>query len=166
MRIGIFGDVHDHLDNLRRAVEVFNARGCDLVVFAGDFVSPIAVPPLRQLTCPILSCFGDNEGNKIGIQSGMRILGTVAEPPFGFRTKDGRRILVTHVLEHLRGALGECDVVISGHTHQASVVKDRSGRLFVNPGETSGWTKHRPTVAFLDTATLEAEIVDLRDPHA
>lgn len=39
MRVGIFADVHDHLANLRRAVDLFNARHCQLVLFAGDLVS-------------------------------------------------------------------------------------------------------------------------------
>ena len=65
MRIGVFADTHDHLDNIRRAVEYFNRAECEYVIFAGDFVSTIAVPPLRNLTCPLVGCFGDNEGNKV-----------------------------------------------------------------------------------------------------
>ena len=35
MRIGVFADAHDHIDNVRRAVIEFNRRGCGLVIFAG-----------------------------------------------------------------------------------------------------------------------------------
>ncbi|MEX0701102.1 MAG: YfcE family phosphodiesterase [Planctomycetales bacterium] len=161
MRIGIFADAHDHVDHVRRAVAEFNARRCELVVFAGDFVSPIVVPPLRKLTCRVLACFGDNEGNKPGIQGGMRIIGQVAEPPFCFRAADGTRILVTHQLEKVRDHLGDCEVVISAHAHRANIARDKQGRLFVNPGETSGWTYRKPSIAILDTATREAEIVPL-----
>ena len=45
MRIGVFGDVHDHVDNLRRAINIFNDSRCELVLFAGDLVSPLVVPP-------------------------------------------------------------------------------------------------------------------------
>lgn len=160
MRIGIFGDAHDHVDNVRRAVAEFNARQCGLVVFAGDFVSPIVVPPLRKLTCRVLACFGDNEGNKTGIEGGMRIIGPVAEPPFGFEA-DGTRFLVTHQIEKVRDLLDGCDVVISSHTHRPSIARDRGGRLFINPGETSGWTYRKPSIAIFDTETREAEIVHL-----
>ena len=44
MRLGIFADTHDHLANIRLAVERFNAEGVDLILFAGDLVSTIAVP--------------------------------------------------------------------------------------------------------------------------
>ena len=85
MRIGIFADSHDHLDHLRAAVAEFNRRECQLVLFAGDFVSTFAIPPLRKLNCRLLASFGDNEGNKLGICGGMQIIGEVGEPPFGVR---------------------------------------------------------------------------------
>ena len=80
MLIGIFADSHDHLDHIHRAVEVFNQAGCELVVFAGDLVSSFAVPPLRKLNCKVIACYGDNEGNKIGVAAGMKIIGTMGEP--------------------------------------------------------------------------------------
>ncbi len=161
MRIGIFADSHDHLDNIRRAVAVFNRRECDLVVFAGDLVSTIAIPPLRALNCPLVGCFGENEGNHLGIRGGMRIVGQLAEPPFGFRTENGTHILVTHQRELLRGQEHGCDVVIFGHTHRASIQLDGAGRLLVNPGETGGWTYGEPTVAILETDPLKAETISL-----
>ena len=164
MRIGVFADAHDHIDNVRRAVNEFNERGCELVVFAGDFVSPLVVPPFRRLRCPVLACFGDNDGNKTGIFGGMRIVGTLGEPPFGFRTPDGTRILVAHVLEELRGFDENSDVVISAHTHRASVTRGEGGRLFINPGETSGWVFRKPSIAVLDTPSLEVQIVPLPEP--
>jgi len=161
MRIGIFADAHDHIDHVRLAVAELNRAGCELVVFAGDFVSPLAVLPLRKLQCPVLACFGDNDGNKIGILGGMRIIGSVGEPPFGFRTPDGIRILVTHVLEQLRGLTEGCDVVISAHTHRACIRRDEQGRLFINPGETGGWAFRKPSIAILETKSLEARVIPL-----
>lgn len=162
MQIGIFADSHDHLDNIRLAVDLFNDAGCELVVFAGDLVSSFAVPPLRKLKCPVIACFGDNEGNKPGVTAGMRIIGTIGEPPFGFKTSDGRKILLTHMDRSLRGMDGEFDVAIFAHTHKPSITHDDQGRLFINPGETSGWSHGRPSVALLDTKTLEARIVLLK----
>ncbi|MBA3482334.1 MAG: metallophosphoesterase family protein [Pirellulales bacterium] len=78
MRLGIFADTHDHLTNIARAVDRFNAEDVDLVLFAGDLVSTIAVPPLRKLKAPVVGCFGDNEGNKVGLQSGFRLVGRLS----------------------------------------------------------------------------------------
>lgn len=163
MRIGVFADSHDHLDNIRRAVAVLNENACELVVFAGDVVSTIAIPPLRQLSCPLVGCFGDNEGNRVGIRGGMSVVGRLVEPPFGFSAADGTRILVTHQRELLRGQTEGSDVVIFGHTHRASIWHDRDGRLFINPGETGGWTYGQPSVAILETRPLQAKLVSLLD---
>jgi uncharacterized protein len=162
MRIGVFADAHDHVDHVRLAVQEFNRAECELVVFAGDFVSPIVVPPLRKLRCPMIACFGDNEGNRIGIEGGMRVVGVVGWPPLGIRTADGTRILLTHQPESLRGAESEYDVLIHAHTHRPYVRRDEAGRLHLNPGETSGWTFRRPSIAILETAPpCEARIVFL-----
>ena len=161
MKIGVFSDVHDHLDNLRSAIGAFNSHRCDLVIFAGDLVSTIAIPPLRKLQCPFVGCYGDNEGNRVGIQSGMSIVGTMADPPFGFRTADGTRIVITHQRALLAGNCEGCDVLIYGHTHRASVEYDRFGRLLLNPGEAGGWTYGQPTVAIVETKPLRVELVSL-----
>lgn len=165
MRIGLFADAHDHLDHIRAAVSIFQEQRCELVIFAGDLVSSFAVPPLRGLPCPILACFGDNEGNKTGVSAGFRILGEIGEPPFGYKAPDGTRILVTHMLRSLRGADGNFDVCVYAHTHRAEVSRDEYGRLYVNPGETSGWSFGKPSVAILETSPLEARIFRLDVPE-
>jgi len=162
MRIGIFADSHDHLDNIRLAVKCFNAAECDYVLFAGDLVSTFAVPPLRALRCPLIGCFGDNEGNKIGLLSGLSIVSKqFEEPPVYFQTEDGTRFVVVHMQRQLRGVAEPYDVAVYGHTHKPRIGRDERRRLHINPGETSGWTFGRPTIALLNTHTLEAEVVDL-----
>jgi putative phosphoesterase len=163
MRVGIFADSHDHLDHVRRAVEVFNEHGCELVIFAGDFVSPLVIPPLRNLRCPMMACFGDNDGNKTGITGGMKIVGTLGEPPFGFVAKDGTKFLLTHVLDDLKGYVDGSDIVVFAHSHRPSEVTDKHGRTFINPGETGGWFFRQPNVTLLDTETREVCRINL-DP--
>jgi putative phosphoesterase len=167
MQIGIFADTHDHLDHIRRAVALFNERACELVVFAGDLVSTFAIPPLRKLRCPMVASFGDNEGNRVGIHAGMSIIGPVADPPFGFRTWDGTRFLVTHQRELLRRVTPEsdsvegADVIVYAHSHRPRIARDDRGRWWINPGETSGWTYGDPTVVMLDTSAPSAELIHL-----
>jgi len=166
MLVGIFSDTHDHLDNLRRAVSFFNARQCRCVLFAGDLVSTFTIPPLRQLNCPLWGCFGDNEGNRVGIQGGFRILGEIREGPAGYLLEDGTRVVVAHMPSQLKSWTEPFDVAVHGHTHRPSIHHDAQGRLIINPGETSGWTYGHPTVALLDTSTRQAEIhpLDLSIP--
>lgn len=161
MKIGILADIHDNVDNLRHAIRLFNALECKAVLLAGDFVSPLVVPSMRKLTCPVVACFGDNDGNQIGIAGGMKIVGSLGHPPLCWKSRDGVKVLMAHQLDDLRECLDGADVIVFAHTHRPSIAKDRHGRLFVNPGEVGGWMFRKPTVAILDTTTREAEILHL-----
>lgn len=160
MIIGAFADCHDHMDNIRRAVELFNGAGCEVVLFAGDLVSTMCVPPLRKLRCPIVAAFGDNEGNKVGLRSGFSIVGTIGEPPVEYQAPDGTRFVIVHMLRQLRGYDRPFDVAVYAHTHKPRI-RCEGGRLLLNPGEASGWTFGRPTVALLDTRDKRVRIVHL-----
>jgi putative phosphoesterase len=161
MRIGLFADSHDHLANIRLAVEHFNSLECDLVLFAGDLVSTFAVPPLRRLRCPLVGCFGDNEGNKVGLLSGFSLVGRMSEPPVRWTATDGTRFIICHMQRQLRGQPDDWDVAVFGHTHKPRISRDEAGRLLINPGETSGWTFGRPTIALVQTQPLEANVISL-----
>ena len=161
MKIGIFADAHDHLGNIRLAVERFNSAQVELVLFAGDLVSTFAVPPLRRLNAPLVACFGDNEGNRMGLQAGFRVIGQLSEPPVQLTTLDRTRFVLAHMKRQLRGFDADYDVAVFGHTHKPRIERDSRGRLLINPGETSGWTFGRPTIVLLETATREATVVDL-----
>jgi putative phosphoesterase len=164
MKIGIFADTHDHIDNIRRAVERFNAEQVELVLFAGDLVSTFCVPHLRNLNAKIVACYGDNEGNKIGLQSGFKLVGQLSEPPVFVTTGDGTRFVITHMKRQLRGLTADYDIAVFGHTHKPRIDHDDQGRMLINPGETSGWTFGRPTIVLLETTTRQATIVDLAVP--
>jgi putative phosphoesterase len=165
MLVGIFADSHDHLDHLRSAVARFNEAGCELVLFAGDLVSTFAVPPLRRLNCPFVGCFGDNEGNKVGLLAGFSFVGQMGEPPVRFTAADGTRFIVCHMERQLRGEADDWDIAIFGHTHKPRIKTDEADRLLINPGETSGWTFGNPTIVLLETETRVAEIVSLKAPE-
>jgi predicted phosphodiesterase len=91
----------------------------------------------------------------------MRIIGPVGYPPFGVRTADGLQILVAHTSDQVREMVDGARVVICAHTHKPAVQTDSSGVLFVNPGETSGWTYRKPTIGVLETNPLSARIISL-----
>jgi putative phosphoesterase len=161
MLIGLFADTHDHLANIRLAVEHFNAARCEVVLFAGDLVSTFAVPPLRKLKCPLIACYGDNEGNKVGLQAGFNLVGQLGEPPVRYVGADGTRFVLCHMERQLRGQAADWDVAVFGHTHKPRVRRDGQGRLLINPGEASGWTFGEATIGLLETGSGQVEIVRL-----
>lgn len=43
MRIALISDTHDNIDNILKATREFNERRADIVIHAGDYVSPISI---------------------------------------------------------------------------------------------------------------------------
>ncbi len=162
MRVGIFADVHDHVEHLSRAVELFNRQGCRLALFAGDLVSTFVVPRLRKLQGRFVGVFGDNEGNRIGLLAGIKVVGLLGPGPVCVMLDHGLRVTMAHMARELNHQLGQCQIVVVAHTHKPSVRRDEQNRLWINPGELSGWTYGDPTVALLDTDQAVVEIHHLR----
>ncbi|HML05759.1 MAG TPA: metallophosphoesterase family protein, partial [Methanobacterium sp.] len=42
-------DSHDNLDAIRKAVDAFNKAGVDLVIHAGDMISPFTAKEIQNL---------------------------------------------------------------------------------------------------------------------
>ncbi|QWR77960.1 metallophosphoesterase [Candidatus Magnetomonas plexicatena] len=159
MLVGVISDSHDNMDNLRRAVTVFNRRGVSKVFHAGDFTSGFTFRVLKDLEAEFTGIFGNNDGDiyLLNKRSGGRIF----KQPYEF-VLDGKKAVMIH--EHfLVKALtnsGLYDIVIFGHTHTVHNEKT-GGTLALNPGELCGWLHGSSTAAVLDTDSLDTEIIRL-----
>lgn len=160
MRIGIMADSHDNVPMIRRACELFNVRGVKMVFHAGDYIAPFALNPLNELLrCDYRGVFGNNDGEKLGLQRTAD--GRLHPSPFEFTVGEWR-VLVAHELPIVEvvAAGGSYRLVVYGHSHRPDI--QRVGdTMVVNPGECGGWLLGRCTVAIARLDTLEAEIVDL-----
>lgn len=161
MKLGVMADSHDNVPKVKQAVELFNARGVDLVIHAGDFVAPFAVAPLDRLESRVVAVFGNNDGERVGLAAKFGEIGGEVHPNLAEVELGGRCISAVHYPELALpiAAGGSYDLVIYGHTHEIDV--RREGALLLNPGETGGWITGRCTVAVVDLASMDVEIVDL-----
>jgi len=160
MLIGIMSDTHDNIPLVKKAVELFNEKRVGYVIHAGDYTSPFTLKPFKELQCEYIGIFGNNDGDKLLLLE--RAEGNIRNQPYIFTLKD-RKIVVMHE-HHVVDALadsGHFDLVIYGHTHKADVRKVKK-TLVVNPGEVGTYLYGKATVALVDLATLEAEIVELK----
>jgi putative phosphoesterase len=159
MLIGIISDTHDNQDKTRKAVELFNSKGVEYVIHAGDYTSPFTLKLFKELNCKYVGVFGNNDGDKILLLE--RSEGNIHYQPYIF-TLQNRKIVVLH--EHqLVDALadsGHFDLIIYGHTHVPDVRKVKN-TLVVNPGEAGKWLYGKSTVAVADLEKMEAEIIEL-----
>jgi hypothetical protein len=159
--IGVMADSHDNLTAVKKAVALFKDAKCGLVIHAGDFVAPFAARELEALDCPVKAVFGNCDGEKIGLEKALEAFGEVKEAPSAF-AHAGKNYLICHFQFSVDSysALGKYDIIIFGHTHKPEIRKQGKTTL-LNPGETGGWLSGKSTVALLDPATLEAEIISL-----
>ncbi len=171
MKLGILSDTHDNLPAIERIVERLNAEKVDLVLHAGDFVSPFTAGPLGKLDAPLVGVFGNNDGDRLHLARRFDGIGAIYAGHHAFEV-DGVRVVLMHEPKSIDtlAASGAYDLVIYGHTHEVDVrpgsqagsgpqaAPGRSAAV-VNPGEACGWLTGRSTAALFDTRTLTAEIV-------
>lgn len=159
MLIGILSDTHDDMQALSKAVDLFNSRDVVRVLHAGDIVSPFTFDVLDGLRAEFSAILGNNDGDRILLRE--RSKGRVHPQPLLAAAGD-RKVVVVHE-PHLVQALtdsGDFDLVVYGHTHQPDL-RQEGGTLVLNPGKAARLHRGSSTAAILDTATMEARIVDL-----
>ncbi|MBW1852921.1 MAG: metallophosphoesterase [Deltaproteobacteria bacterium] len=141
MKLGLIADTHDNVPMIKRAVAFFNKADVDLVLHAGDYVSPFSLKPL------------------IALQKMAQ--GRIESSPY-ITTYGEKKILLGHYFETLNALVSsqEYHLIIFGHTHQPEIRKEAK-TLVVNPGECGGWLSEKSTIAVVDLEHLEAKIIEL-----
>ncbi len=162
MIVGLVSDTHDNIHMIDRAVERLNTEGVDLVLHAGDYISPFTARHFEPLEAPMIGVYGNNCAErdllaKVYAGVGAEIRGFFAEVE-----ADGLRVALLHGHRKMdvERARGGYDVVVRGHTHRASIGEE-DGVLVVNPGEVCGYLTGRCTLAFLDAARRAAWLCEL-----
>jgi len=174
MKIGVISDIHDHLNNLEKAINILNNEKVELVIFCGDLSSPFVIEHFRRLKVPVKAVFGNNEGDKVNIlkkveESGLNFEYAPKQGLMWDLKLAGKRLAVFHGRQQeITDALvngGLFDIVLTGHTHSFHIKKLKN-TLWVNPGTVVGWAgldfkTVKPTMAIVSLKTKEGEIVYL-----
>ncbi len=168
MRLLLTSDSHDHWANLAEAIIQGKERGCSVMLFAGDFISPLGVEVLAAFPGPIHLVLGNNDGEGLGLRqqlahhSHIRLhyhFGeSVMEESF-----EGLSFHMNHYphLARLAAESGRYDVVVYGHTHTVHQEELPNGTLLLNPGEVCGIRTGKATAMVFDTATRVVELLAL-----
>ncbi len=163
MKIGIMSDTHDRLDAVEKAIDLFNRKGVEHVLHAGDLVSPFVAPRFAKLKAKLHIVWGNNEGDREFIRVKFGEIGVTPLGNFAALKLGGKKIALLHgTHEDVVNSLVKCgsyDVVVRGHNHRAEIIRGKT--LLINPGEVCGYLTGRQTVAILDLTGLEAGIFHL-----
>jgi len=165
MIVGIIADTHDRLPLLDEAVKRLNEEKVELVLHAGDYVAPFVVPHFKPLKANLIGVFGNNDGDRELLKKRFTELGAEIRGKFAEVKVDELRIALLHgdEAELLRSLIDveSHDIIVHGHTHEAKTYR-KGKTLVINPGEVCGYLSEKPTMAVLDTRTLDAKIIHLK----
>lgn len=159
--IGIMSDSHDNLDAIRKAIKIFNNKDLDLVIHAGDLISPFTALEFRKLDPELVAIYGNNDGEKEGLKAAYKEICILED--FKEISVEGWKFSIIHgnnqaIVDSL-AKCGKYDVVIRGHTHKMEILNGET--MIINPGEVCGYVSGEQTVVLLDTDDLSFEVIYL-----
>jgi len=160
-RVAVIADSHDHLGKIARATAVIREWRADLVLHAGDFVSPFTAAAFAGLGAPLEGVFGNNDGDRPALARAYRELGRISPDPLRL-SFNGFSVLLTHKPRLAREAAAggaHYHLIAFGHDHRVRV--EQGDGLLICPGELGGWTTGRPSLALVQLSIGDVEIVYL-----
>lgn len=161
MKIGVIGDTHDNIPNIKKAVRLFKRKKVNFVIHAGDIISPKTVSFFKGLNMIFVqgNCDGDPEKlkEKITEIGGKFFIGGFGEMDIG-----GKKFAITHkptVIETILGA--KYNYIIYGHTHEKKVEKI-GNVIVINPGSHYlGDPKKENCIVIIDLAKNIIDIIKI-----
>ena len=94
MKIGLISDTHDNIENIQKAVGEFNNRHVDIVLHAGDFVSPIAVESFAAVK--LVGILGNNDTDIPGLTSAFNKIHGELKGEIFEAVYDGMKLVIYH----------------------------------------------------------------------
>ncbi len=159
MKIGVLGDTHNNLKNVRRIVELFNGAGVERVLHAGDITQAKTLDALSGLRAPLHGVYGNNDVEREPLERsaaghGMQLV----DPPLELEWAE-RRIVVVHDPRELDDRLtGAHHLALHGHTHLYR--REYLGTSLVfSPGECAGMLPGLNAVGVVDLCSLQCELL-------
>jgi putative phosphoesterase len=164
MKIGILSDTHNDIEMTRRALDAFHEREVNLLVHAGDLISPDMIPLFDEFKVRFV--IGNNDNDREGIISACRCSGNDPARRCCSFELDGKRFFICHGDDTKRYneaiESGKFDYVIFGHTHFYSVRRHHN-TLVINPGAVMRDPYAEQSCVVLDIPTGQIERILLLD---
>ena len=174
MKIGIISDTHDQIDNIHKAIDLFNKEKVYLVYHLGDWCAPFSMMLFENLNCHLKSVFGNNDAD-IFKHLKFKPDNVNFFDNFYVDEIEGKKICLIHgdpetLVEDIFDSK-KYDLLLRGHNHKAEIKRNEK-TLMINPGNLlgdismndkdplfNGWTE--PSVAIYDFEKDEARIINL-----
>jgi len=180
MKIGIISDSHDDVDNVNKAIDIFEQNKVKTVIHAGDIISPPIVKEFKRLTdngVKIFGILGNNDGEKKGLENAFSFINGKLLGDEGKIEIDSLKFCIYHGQDLKKKekiiTSQKFDVVIFAHSHaKFSEIIDMKKRstVVLNPGSSHSKAKTNfseppyfpnPSIIIFDSITKKIEFIDL-----
>ena len=161
MIIGVTGDTHNNLKNIRKICSIFNENVVDLVIHTGDISLPKSLLAFNELECPLIGVFGNNDiDERADLEAASKEFDcNLFEEPHSFKIND-IKILVLHHPNLIDNNMMESnDLILHGHTHLYRLEKKNNCTIF-NPGECAGIMKGKNQIGIVNLDNIKIKIVN------
>jgi putative phosphoesterase len=147
MKVAVVSDIHDHIQNLQKALKAVSQNKCQAIIFCGDLCSPFTAEVLTKAGLLVYAAWGnaDHDHWALAKKAGNNLIETPADQDFGEVELGGKKIAYCHYpgLARKLTATKYYDAVFHGHTHRTYQKKVGKCTL-ANPGAVSGIVGGKP----------------------
>ncbi len=160
MIIGVTGDTHNNLNNIKVICSIFNENRVDKVFHTGDISLPKSLIAFKDLNCPLSAILGNNDIlERYDLEIAAKEFEcNIFEEPYSERIFN-KKICVLHHPELIdKKMTQENDLILHGHTHRFRSEKVDNCLIF-NPGECAGFMKGKNQVGVIDLLDLKPRII-------
>jgi putative phosphoesterase len=159
--LGVTGDTHNNLKNIKKICAIFTENSADLVVHTGDISLPKSLIAFNELNCPLIAVFGNNdieERNDLE-EASKKFDCKLFDEPHSL-SLNHKNILILHHPELIDCKMIEQnDLILHGHTHRYRLEKKMNCIIF-NPGECAGIMEGKNQVGIVDLKNLRTKIIN------
>ena len=161
MIVGVTGDTHNNLKNIKIICSIFNENRADLVLHTGDISLPKSLLAFKELNCPMIAVLGNNDiGDEKQLRKASKEFGCeIFYEPHTIETEERIITLIHHPDLINEEMLKKSDVILHGHTHMHRHEKI-NGCLVFNPGECAGFMEGKNQVGIIDLKNMKPKVIN------
>ncbi len=161
MIIGVTGDTHNNLKNIKNICRIFNENSAKLVLHTGDVSLPKSLLAFKDLNCPLITVLGNNDiGEREALKEAAKNFDCkIFEEPYFIEISKKKFVVLHHPDLINPEMVSENDFIIHGHTHRYRLEKIKDCFIF-NPGECAGMMKGKNQVGIIELDSANAKIIN------
>ena len=161
MIIGVTGDTHNNLKNIKNICSIFNENAADLVFHTGDISLAKSLLAFKDLKCPLIAVLGNNdiEERESLEEASNNFNCKIFDEPYFINIHDKKFVVLHHPDLINQEMIDGNDFILHGHTHRYRLEKINKCFIF-NPGECAGMMKGKNNIGIIDLKDENPSVIN------